>query len=755
MIHRYLIVLVCLSLGPWQFLSAQTLLRGLVYDQRNRKPLVQAQVTLLNTSLQGVSNRKGFFRVERVPPGVYKVRFSHPGYRSVIKTLKINNEPIYSAGASLVPLRLDSRREYLSAPHGYQRDPFYSPYAQSLIHIQPLEQRQALNLAEGLSQAGSFTVISPQYATPSVQLRGLGPQHLNWNYEGIPLSPSAQRPDGWLVGALIDPYELDRMEVQRGTGGLLYGQAGTAGTVHLHSQVPAFSGHKRQVHGRLLTQGQTPSSRYGGQGRLSVHLPRLAIQASGSLRQWQALQAPTLPDSLAGNGFATQSGQLTSAFQLSPKHRLTLGYRFAEQRDADLTASLRPSPWPDQRQFARHQLAFASLTGNYERKWMSKLRLVAGYQRMAEARQASRPQTAPVLATSQQMNTWSGRAEVLSNPYFFWHIVSGVSAVSDQVDSDRLVPGNIGPERRLGELPRNGSATSLGAFTLHTIDLLKLHLVIGGRVETDFRQNLGPDAAQSDWQTLQFTYNISGMYPLSKQYQVVGNLQSGYRSPSLFELSGLGPISVGIAAPADGGLTGERSFTAELGLKVGAGQVNGSLMVYRTFMRDYLGYVPGSYQGQTELFGQPVYQLANRGESYVTGLEASVEVLIGQMFSVYGSVVYAYGEALQRSNPLPGVPPINGRLGGYFRQRLGIWSRVEWRFATTQTRLSPLDEVDPAIGPNGLPAWNLIDLQAGYDVGWGQVGIGVYNLLNAYAQPWGAAIPQAGRQVSGSVEVSF
>jgi hemoglobin/transferrin/lactoferrin receptor protein len=748
--------LCCLLLLLSLRAPAQALLRGLVFDKHSESPLAQVSVSLLNGSYSGLTDQAGSFKIEGVPPGIYKVRFSKRGYQSVTKTVEMKKSQVYSMGAGLLPVGLGLDREELDSPHGYHRDPFGSPYAQQRISMAPWDQQQRITLTEGLAQQAIFWRIDPNYATSTVQLRGLRPHHINWNFNGIPLSPSSQRPYGWLTGALFDPLTLQKVEVQRGTGGLIYGPAGSAGTVHLHDQTPTFSGQGTEVHGQATLQGQAPSSRYGGRGQLSFHRPSLAVQAAGTWFQWRDLQAPTMGDSFPGSGFESRHAHLSGSVRLSPTHTLTMGYRRAEQRGADLSTPLRPQSWPDQRNLGRHQLGWLRLKGHYQSAWLQQLRLTVGYQRLDETRQASEPARSPVLTTQERIDTWSTRLELQSAPGAYWHIVSGVSLLNEQASSFRQeADGGNGLRRLPGSLPDGATATQVGAYSLHTFDILKLNLEAGVRAQANLHQGMAPEAAIDQWQDLQLTYNVSGMHPLSKEYQVVANLQSGYRAPSLFERGGIAPIGPGLAVPADSGLQGERSFTSEVGLKAQTQHFSGRVMFYRTFFQDRIGYQAGEYQGNSVFLGLPVYQVNNQGEGYVAGMEASVEVPVGRMVSLYGSLVYSYGENLRTDQPLPGIPPINSRLGVYLHHRLGVWSRFEWRYAGEQNRLAPLDRLDPAIVQGARAAWNIIDLQVGYDFNWGYLTVGVFNLLDTYAQPLGAGVPLPGRRVMGSVQIGF
>lgn len=752
--HKYYVVLLGIWLGLLSGLSAQTLLRGRVYDRTNQEPISQVRVLLLGTTSQDLTDSDGYFQLANAEPGVYKLRFEHPQYRAQVRRLQIQKENVFSVGISLIPLDLESKVAPTSRPHGYFRDPGYSPYSQTLVKAHEWQQRQAATLPEALGRSVGIWRNDPHYATSSLQIRGLGAERLTWSYEEIPLTPSAAQHSQHLVAALIDPFSVSQVEIQRGTGGIRYGHGASAGVIHLHSQAPAFSTEDWQIHGKVNLQGQAPSERFASNGQVSLHRGRIAARVGGAWQSWQPLRPGKRAGRLDGEPFHSRHGAATVALRLSPNQMLTTGYRFSTQQDALLLSPFRPTPRVNLRREAQHQLGYMRYVKYSKAPWLQELRVTAGYQRLGEWLTTPPTQPNDPRRIQQDIDTWSGRAEVFSEPFSYWHIVTGVDLVNDQVRSSHEHPGN-GSNALRGPLPEKAQAGTIGAYTQHSLDLLKLHVVMAGRVQGDLREGRSAIDPDFEWTGVRFSGNLSGMYSLSDEYQLVSNIQTGYRVPTLFEQGGFAPIAFGWAAPADSTLTPERSITSEIGLKANTKRFSGSLILYRTQLRDRIGYEEGMYQGQRQYEDQPVFQAANQGLAYVAGIEASVEVPVGQMVSLYGSVVYSYGEELRRTQPVEHIPPINSRLGVHVRHRMGIWSRMEWRYAAEQTLLSPLDRLDPAIGPNGVPAWNMLDLQVGYDFRWGYVTLGLFNMLDASIQSFGAGIPLPGRRFVGSMQIGF
>src|SRR5215471_14994932 len=85
-----LLVIVCLVAGMTASLNAQTAttgaLTGTVGDASGALiPGVEVTATNTDTALERTvtTNENGFYRVPLLPPGIYKVKFSLPGFKSI------------------------------------------------------------------------------------------------------------------------------------------------------------------------------------------------------------------------------------------------------------------------------------------------------------------------------------------------------------------------------------------------------------------------------------------------------------------------------------------------------------------------------------------------------------------------------------------------------------------------------------------------------------------------------------------------
>ena len=79
---RYLsIFLTCMALVPTNVVSQQFgRILGKVTDMDTGEPLPYANITVLETILGASTNEQGFYSIDRIPPGIYSLRFSTIGY---------------------------------------------------------------------------------------------------------------------------------------------------------------------------------------------------------------------------------------------------------------------------------------------------------------------------------------------------------------------------------------------------------------------------------------------------------------------------------------------------------------------------------------------------------------------------------------------------------------------------------------------------------------------------------------------------
>ena len=126
--------------------------------------------------------------------------------------------------------------------------------------------------------------------------------------------------------------------------------------------------------------------------------------------------------------------------------------------------------------------------------------------------------------------------------------------------------------------------------------------------------------------------------------------------------------------------------------------------------------------------------------------------LFGNMNFVWGKETFAGG----RTDPADRIPPLNGRIGGAYQ--ISSQFRVESfvRFATRQDRLSPRDQSDSRINPDGTPGWVTLNVRSSYDFGEGLIArVSLENVLDQPYREHGSGINAPGINAIFSIEASL
>lgn len=750
--------LLIISMGSAQPLLSQTHLQGSVYDRLSGHPLRNVSVNILNTTLGDVTDKEGYFSIMGLEAGVYQVELAMIGYQTTVKELLVKStDTLLSVGMSMQLSVAKLHQQVLITAQRYEREPFLSPASVSYYDRQDFKSKSPRTLAEALSGTPGVWLHQPFYGGGEARIRGMGSNRTMLMVDGIRMNHSAFGPGSHSLLSLVDPYSMDRVEVLGGGGSVQYGTDAIGGVIQVLTRTPRFADEGVQVHGSAYGRMLSRNMEQGLRGEIEVSTPRLAVSGGASLRNFGDISPGGKGASLARTGYGEQAADVKARIKLSPRHLLTLSYQYMEQ-DSQAQWGL-----IDQGKFVQagissleRKLAYARMTSYFSNKWLHKVSVTTAFHRIEEGSVRQWTSSQDLREDEDQLHTWSSNVEVHSRPMAQWNIVSGVEYYRDDIWSQGTLTPTGGQEstRVRGQFANESLATNLSLYSLHTLDILKLRLTLGGRARA-YQLNMDdPMIGNQSIQPRALVGNISGLYPLHPNWNLVSSFNTGYRSPNASDYSRFGLIDQGFGLPSDS-VGGERTLTSEIGLKAKTPHFSGSLMVYQTKFRDRTDWVPSLYQGMETFEGLPVYQQVHVGQAYIRGIEAAIEVPVNRMFALYGGLTYMQGRNVVNDEPLAQIPPLNGRLGLRMRSKVGVWSNLEWRYASLQDRLAPLDFAHPYISGTGSNGWNVVDLHVGYDFQWGYATIGFKNLLDESYRFHGSSIDAPGRLILLSLQLGF
>ncbi|AMQ89541.1 TonB-dependent receptor [Marinobacter sp. LQ44] len=225
------------------------------------------------------------------------------------------------------------------------------------------------------------------------------------------------------------------------------------------------------------------------------------------------------------------------------------------------------------------------------------------------------------------------------------------------------------------------------------------------------------------------TGSFGGIYRLTPDWDLVGNLSRGFRSPSGQQMARTSVSSTITTIPAPN-LEPETNLTAELGVRWYGKQSHASLTAYQSRYDDLIALVPVS---------SDIRQQQNISKATIEGIELDGETQLTGPWSMRYSLAATRGTNNSEDKPLAGIAPLSGQLT--LRYQADHWyTEGKVRGYRGRTRIDDSQERETA-------SYAMVDLYAGSHLGrlfgaqWKQwkISVGVENLFDRVGRnPTGA-----------------
>ncbi|MFN8267127.1 MAG: TonB-dependent receptor [Chitinophagales bacterium] len=235
-------------------LFAQFNLSGNVKDRITQEPLIGVSVYLPELKVGSSSNLDGNFTVQNLKSSDYIIELSYAGYKTITDKISMANDTVIyffleptSTELSEVVVTGVTRVTELKR----------NPIVVSIMDGSSFRQSSATNLIDALKEIPGVSQITsgPNISKPVI--RGLGYNRIITLNNGI-----KQEGQQWgdEHGIEIDEYAINRAEIVKGPGSLLYGSDGIAGVLNFLPPKPPPIGI---VKTQLLTNYQSNNNQIG------------------------------------------------------------------------------------------------------------------------------------------------------------------------------------------------------------------------------------------------------------------------------------------------------------------------------------------------------------------------------------------------------------------------------------------------------------------------------------------------------------
>ncbi|MBX2932563.1 MAG: TonB-dependent receptor [Chitinophagaceae bacterium] len=235
-------------------LYAQLNILGNVKDATTNKPLNGASIYLPELKIGTISDTNGNFSITNLKKGTYLLQITFTGYKTLSKKIDLLSNTTLNL---LMESSAKELNEVIVTGVTHATELKRNPVIVATIDKAAFRENSATNLIDALKEIPGISQIStgPNISKPVI--RGLGYNRIITLNNGI-----KQEGQQWgdEHGIEIDEYSIDRAEIIKGPGSLLYGSDGIAGVLNFLPPKPVLNG---TVKTQLLTNYQSNNNLIG------------------------------------------------------------------------------------------------------------------------------------------------------------------------------------------------------------------------------------------------------------------------------------------------------------------------------------------------------------------------------------------------------------------------------------------------------------------------------------------------------------
>jgi hemoglobin/transferrin/lactoferrin receptor protein len=670
----------------------------------------------------------------------------------------------------------------------YPRAYYQSP--QALSFVSRLQLREQLPTVNG-DALQTLPGVDNSKDSPWEQrpvLRGLTGQRVLVLMDGSPMNSA--RGNG-PHPSLVDPSQVERIEVVRGPSSVAYGSDALGGVINFITRQAQFTNPEQNFRGAASIGGSSADRQRNGYLELMPRAGKLSAFLSTGGRKAEDFHAPHVQ--VQNSAFSDYNALANLRYELSDHMNLKGGYQLYRGKDIGIPGLTTPTfafSFPVYDRDAAH----LTLEHVYPDHWLANTLFKAYWQKehrnfFSHEDTPNFPPGGPPGAARRvtdqdrwfDLDTYGVQAQFTSVQTSLYRLSAGVDAARDHTDGDNVrnrtfydaSGAPLAPTSTLisASVP-DGKFDNYGAYAQSEWFVNPQWTLNAGGRYTHYRYRTEAGVAQPP--SRNFTARsvdddaLSGslglVYAPIADLHLTANVANGYRQPNAQDLFFDGPASVGYVL-GNPGLSPEQSVSWDAGLRWGPGSLGLAANAFYSTYRNLIDALP---LPDSIINGQQAYQYTNIAEARIWGLEAEGEWQFRPQWTGRAMVATSIGDITSREAiqelygvdadqaPLPNVPPLKGSLGLRWRDgRDRFWVEPSARWSWRTNRL-PLPQVGVPQTSQFKSEWIVGDIMAGARVfGRQRLVLGVKNFTNTPHQQALASLEEPGINVIGSLTADF
>lgn len=599
---------------------------------------------------------------------------------------------------------------------------------------------------EALMMMPGVFVQKTNHGGGSPFIKGLTGNQVLIMMDGIRLNNTTYRygPNQYLN--TVDIFQVDRIELAKGTGSVQYGSDALGGVLQLFTRLPVFAEKRKwggSVQARLLSSSMEQSFR----SEMQYSSKRLAFQVGLTKRAFGDLIGGDTTGRQYPSGYDETGIDGTMRIKLANKTLFTYGFQHLRQTEVPVYHKLVLENFArNHHALQERSLQYIRTESSFNHLLLHKLTFTASFQRSNEIRESAKKNSV-ITRRENDLVTTSGLTLVAESVKGIWSANSGVEYYADKVRSDRADYSSAGNKSLRGLYPDNASSESISIYSLHQLKFRKLVLHAGLRANQFFLQLFDSTLGNVRVTPNALVANLALSYQFNQQSSFFANIGNGYRAPNIDDLGSLGIVDFRYELPSTK-LQPEHALHVEVGFRMVSKKSRFQFSAFQMELKDMIARVR---VGKDSINSYPVYRKENIEQAYIIGAEAQMNFTFLKGLQIGSSITYTYGQNQTRNEPLRRIPPLFGNAFIKISSR-GVDIQLVCQAAAKQDRLAQGDKEDNRIPTGGTPGWVISNLFVIKQIKNILLQAALYNIGNNDYRIHGSGINGQGRSLGLSMK---
>ncbi len=726
--------------------TANTFITGQVFDAETKKPLSSVNIFFENSVLGSSSDNNGRYqiRVDSFEQGC--LVFTCVGYEQEKRKLDANESGEQELHIYLKPTVIQLNKNIVVTANRSRNDVFNVVASVSVMEKGQLDRRLPRSTPEGLIETSGVWMQKTNHGGGSPFIRGLVGNQVLILVDGVRLNNATFRygPNQYL--STIDPFTISRVEALRGSGSVLYGTDALGGVINLLTKEPQFINAGYNISGDVYSRFMSHGMEKTGRSEIHFQSPAVAVIGGFSRKNFGDIYAGGGIGKEAPSGYEESDWDVKTRIKLFSKGELTVAHQNVYQDDVpryDKVFEQDYKTYSFDPQIRR--LSYLKYITDLSSKWIQQVSLNLSRHESIEERKKQKREDPLLVQEEDKVKTFGINLDVLSRPYTFWKVNSGVDYYKDYIHSWRKdIDTDTGQTvLKRGLYPDDSKAENLAVFVTNDFALEKFNITCGARFNHTKLNFYNEGFGYLENNSESFVTTL-GLGYFMNQTLLFGSVSQGFRAPNINDVSSLGEFDYGTEVPSPD-LSPEKSVNMELGVKSRFDSWSFAGSVYRNDLTNLIDRVKSTYLGQSIYEGLNVYKKQNIDKAYIYGYEMDMEVALLKNVVFQQNLIYTYGETSDSKEPLRRIPPLYGKSKIKWQVSSKLWYETDLQYAGKQDRLSSGDIDDHRIPEGGTPGWQILNMYMGYSFQNLDVSVGAQNLFNKAYRIHGSGVEGYGR----------